>query len=37
MSDQFSLSGKVIVVTGGTGILGNSFVKGIVQAVPLVF
>ena len=27
MNDQFSLAGKVIVVTGGTGILGNSFVK----------
>jgi len=32
MTDQFSLSGKVIVVTGGTGILGNSFVNGIVEA-----
>src|SRR5476651_56313 len=32
MSDQFSLSGKVIVVTGGTGILGNAFIKGIVEA-----
>jgi NAD(P)-dependent dehydrogenase (short-subunit alcohol dehydrogenase family) len=32
MADQFSLSGKVIVVTGGTGILGNSFVNGIVEA-----
>src|ERR1700709_990202 len=32
MSDKFSLSGKVIVVTGGTGILGNSFVNGIVEA-----
>ena len=28
----YSLAGKVIVVTGGTGILGNSFVNGIVQA-----
>jgi len=26
------LEGKVIVVTGGTGILGNSFVNGIVEA-----
>ncbi len=28
----FSLQDKVIVVTGGTGILGNSFVNGIVEA-----
>jgi NAD(P)-dependent dehydrogenase (short-subunit alcohol dehydrogenase family) len=32
MNDKFSLSGKVIVVTGGTGILGNAFVNGIVEA-----
>lgn len=32
MSNQFSLEGKVIVVTGGTGILGNAFVNGIVEA-----
>ena len=32
MENQFSLAGKVIVVTGGTGILGNSFVNGIVAA-----
>jgi len=32
MTDQFSLNGKVIIVTGGTGILGNSFVNGIVEA-----
>jgi NAD(P)-dependent dehydrogenase (short-subunit alcohol dehydrogenase family) len=32
MSDQFSLKGKVIIVTGGTGILGNAFVNGIVEA-----
>lgn len=32
MKDQFSLKGKVIVVTGGTGILGNSFINGIVEA-----
>lgn len=31
-NDLFSLKGKVIVVTGGTGILGGSFVKGIVDA-----
>jgi NAD(P)-dependent dehydrogenase (short-subunit alcohol dehydrogenase family) len=28
----FSLKEKVIVVTGGTGILGNSFIQGIVEA-----
>lgn len=32
MENDFSLSGKVIIVTGGTGILGNSFVNGIVEA-----
>jgi NAD(P)-dependent dehydrogenase (short-subunit alcohol dehydrogenase family) len=32
MSDQFSLKDKVIIVTGGTGILGNSFVNGIAEA-----
>ncbi|WP_324670937.1 SDR family oxidoreductase [Hymenobacter sp. GOD-10R] len=32
MSDSFSLQDKVIVVTGGTGILGDSFVNGIVEA-----
>jgi NAD(P)-dependent dehydrogenase (short-subunit alcohol dehydrogenase family) len=32
MDNKFSLEGKVIVVTGGTGILGNSFVNGIVDA-----
>lgn len=30
--EQFSLKDKVIVVTGGTGILGNSFVNAIVEA-----
>lgn len=30
--DSFSLSGKVIVVTGATGVLGESFVKAIAQA-----
>ena len=29
---QFSLEGKVIIVTGGTGILGYSFVKAIADA-----
>lgn len=32
MENKFSLRDKVIVVTGGTGILGNSFVNGIVEA-----
>lgn len=32
MEEIYSLKNKVIVVTGGTGILGNSFVKGIVAA-----
>ena len=32
MENIYSLGGKVIVVTGGTGILGNSFVNGIVEA-----
>src|ERR1700761_1948274 len=32
MENIYSLEGKVIVVTGGTGILGSSFVNGIVQA-----
>lgn len=32
MEHSFSLEGKVIVVTGGTGILGNSFVNAIVEA-----
>ncbi|TSD66254.1 SDR family oxidoreductase [Inquilinus sp. KBS0705] len=30
--NSYSLAGKVIVVTGGTGILGNAFVNGIVEA-----
>lgn len=30
--NQFSLKDKVIIVTGGTGILGNSFINGIVKA-----
>ena len=32
MTNKYSLEGKVIVVTGGTGILGNSFVDAIVEA-----
>jgi NAD(P)-dependent dehydrogenase (short-subunit alcohol dehydrogenase family) len=31
-NDLFSLRDKIIVVTGGTGILGGSFVKGIADA-----
>ncbi|MGZ3858562.1 MAG: SDR family NAD(P)-dependent oxidoreductase, partial [Flavisolibacter sp.] len=30
--ENFSLKEKVIVVTGGTGILGNAFVEAIVEA-----
>ncbi|NCI46837.1 SDR family oxidoreductase [Sediminibacterium soli] len=32
MNDLFSLKDKVIIVTGGTGILGGAFVKGIAAA-----
>ncbi|MFD0792141.1 SDR family oxidoreductase [Mucilaginibacter litoreus] len=32
MDNIYSLEGKVIIVTGGTGILGNSFINGIVEA-----
>jgi len=32
MSEQFSLRNKVIIVTGGTGILGRAFIEGIVEA-----
>jgi len=32
MENTFSLKDKVIVVTGGTGILGHSFITGIVEA-----
>ena len=32
MENSYSLAGKVIIVTGGTGILGNAFVNGIVAA-----
>lgn len=31
-NSNFSLANKVIVVTGGTGIIGKSFIKGIVAA-----
>ncbi len=36
--DMFSLKGKVIIVTGGTGVLGASFVKGIAQqgGIPII-
>lgn len=30
--NEFSLEGKVIIVTGGTGILGNSFISAIAEA-----
>ncbi|MFY7899654.1 MAG: SDR family oxidoreductase [Chitinophagaceae bacterium] len=30
--DKFSLQGKVIIVTGGTGILGGAFIDAIVEA-----
>jgi NAD(P)-dependent dehydrogenase (short-subunit alcohol dehydrogenase family) len=32
MDNKYSLQGKVIIVTGGTGVLGNAFVNGIVEA-----
>ncbi|MGZ3764780.1 MAG: SDR family oxidoreductase [Mucilaginibacter sp.] len=32
MENIYSLKDKVIIVTGGTGILGNSFVNGIIEA-----
>lgn len=32
MSGQFSLAGKVIIITGGTGILGEAFVHAVVDA-----
>ena len=32
MENKYSLKNKVIVVTGGTGILGNSFINGITEA-----
>jgi NAD(P)-dependent dehydrogenase (short-subunit alcohol dehydrogenase family) len=32
MENSFSLKGKVILVTGGTGILGEAFINGIIQA-----
>lgn len=32
MENKYALNGKVVLVTGGTGILGNSFVNGIVEA-----
>jgi NAD(P)-dependent dehydrogenase (short-subunit alcohol dehydrogenase family) len=32
MENNFSLAGKVIIVTGGTGILGHSFVQAVVEA-----
>lgn len=32
MTEQFSLKGKVIIVTGGTGILGHAFINAITEA-----
>ena len=32
MNNEFTLDGKVIVVTGGTGILGEAFIQGIAAA-----
>jgi NAD(P)-dependent dehydrogenase (short-subunit alcohol dehydrogenase family) len=32
MKNNFSLKDKIIVVTGGTGIIGKSFIKGITEA-----
>lgn len=32
MKNDFSLKGKVIVVTGATGILGEAFINGIANA-----
>ncbi len=32
MDNNFSLKDKVIIVTGGTGIIGKSFIKGITEA-----
>ncbi|MES2652513.1 MAG: SDR family oxidoreductase [Bacteroidota bacterium] len=32
MNQKFSLKNKVIIVTGGTGIIGKSFIKGITEA-----
>lgn len=32
MENNFSLAGKVVIVTGGTGILGAAFVRAIVEA-----
>lgn len=32
VNKQFSLEGRVIVVTGGTGVLGKSFIEGIAEA-----
>lgn len=32
MNNIFTLEGKIVVVTGGTGVLGGAFVSGIVEA-----
>jgi NAD(P)-dependent dehydrogenase (short-subunit alcohol dehydrogenase family) len=31
-NNMYSLAGKVIIVTGGTGILGGAFINGVVKA-----
>lgn len=36
IKNQFSLAGKVIIITGGTGVLGKSFVNGIAQSGAIV-
>ncbi len=35
-TEMFSLQGKVIIVTGGTGVLGSSFVEAIIDAKGIV-
>jgi NAD(P)-dependent dehydrogenase (short-subunit alcohol dehydrogenase family) len=35
--DKFSLKGKIAVVTGGSGLVGNKIVQGLVQAGAFVY